>query len=68
MGAGKVSSNRRDFLFVATASVFAVGTAAVVWPVIDSLNPDADVRAVAGSVEVDLSSIEVGQLDRQLLA
>lgn len=62
MGAeGKVSSNRRDFLFVATASVFAVGTAGVVWPVIDSLNPDADVRAVAGSVEVDLSSIEVGQ-------
>ncbi|WP_440271451.1 ubiquinol-cytochrome c reductase iron-sulfur subunit N-terminal domain-containing protein [Devosia neptuniae] len=62
MGAeGKVSSNRRDFLFVATASVFAVGTAGVVWPVIDSLNPDADVRAVAGSVECP-SSEHLAQL------
>lgn len=58
---GNVRSSRRDFLFVATASVFAIGTAAVVWPVIDSLNPADDVRALAVPVEVDLSPIEVGQ-------
>jgi len=38
----------------------AVGAAAVVWPMIDSLSPSADVLALA-STEVDLSPIEVGQ-------
>jgi ubiquinol-cytochrome c reductase iron-sulfur subunit len=35
------------------------GTAAVAWPIIDSMNPAADVRALA-STEVDLSPIEEG--------
>ena len=51
---------RRDFLYVATASFGAVGVAAVAWPLIDQMNPDRSVLALA-STEVDLSSIEEGQ-------
>jgi ubiquinol-cytochrome c reductase iron-sulfur subunit len=55
-----VDDNRRDFLFVATGSMAAVGVAAVVWPLIDQMNPDASVLSLA-STEVDLEPIEVGQ-------
>lgn len=51
--------SRRDFLYVATGAVGAVITAAVVWPLIDQMNPDASTLAVA-SMEYDLSSIETG--------
>lgn len=52
---------RRDFLYVATGSVFAVGIVGVIWPLIDSLNPSGDVRALGAPIDVDLASIEVGQ-------
>lgn len=51
---------RRDFLYIATGSFAAVGAAASVWPLIDQMNPDASVQALA-AIEVDLSAIEVGQ-------
>jgi len=51
---------RRDFLYLATGAMAAVGAAAAIWPFIDSMNPSADVLALA-SIEVDLSPIEVGQ-------
>ena len=51
---------KRDFLMVATAAVGAVGAGLTVWPFINSLNPSADVLALA-SIEVDLSTIEEGQ-------
>lgn len=51
---------RRDFLFVATGAAAAVGTAAVAWPFIAQMNPDASTRALA-SIEVDVSAIEPGQ-------
>ena len=51
---------RRDFLFLAAGAMAAVGTGAVVWPLIDSLNPAADVLALA-STEVDLAPVETGQ-------
>jgi ubiquinol-cytochrome c reductase iron-sulfur subunit len=51
---------RRDFLYLAAGAMGAVGTAAVVWPLIDTMNPSAEVLALA-STEVDLSPIEVGQ-------
>ena len=31
---------RRDFLFTASYAVGAVGVGAVVWPLIDQMNPD----------------------------
>lgn len=53
-------TSRRDFLYVATAGVAGVGIAMAAWPIIDQMNPSADVRALATS-EVDISQIEVGQ-------
>ncbi|WP_193367414.1 ubiquinol-cytochrome c reductase iron-sulfur subunit [Pelagibius marinus] len=51
---------RRDFLYLAAGAMGAVGVGAVAWPLIDSMNPSAEVLALA-STEVDLSPIEVGQ-------
>ena len=51
---------RRDFLFVAAGGFGAVGAAVAAWPLIDNLNPSADVLALS-SIEVDISKIEVGQ-------
>ena len=44
---------RRDFLFTASYTIGAVGLGAVVWPLIDQMNPDASVKALA-STEVDV--------------
>jgi ubiquinol-cytochrome c reductase iron-sulfur subunit len=51
---------RRDFLYLATASLAAIGTASFIWPFIDSMNPSADVLALA-SIDVNLSPVAVGQ-------
>lgn len=51
---------RRDFLYVATGSFAAVGAAVVAWPLINQMNPSADVLALA-SIDLDLSAIAVGQ-------
>ncbi|WP_038035071.1 ubiquinol-cytochrome c reductase iron-sulfur subunit [Thermopetrobacter sp. TC1] len=51
---------RRDFLYVATGTVGAVGTALALWPFIDQMNPDASVIALA-STEFDLAPLEEGQ-------
>ncbi|QXX75587.1 Ubiquinol-cytochrome c reductase iron-sulfur subunit [Methylovirgula sp. HY1] len=53
--------SRRDFLFIATGAVGAVGVASVIWPLIDQMNPDASTLAAA-STEVDISNIAVGQI------
>lgn len=50
---------RRDMLAVTTVSAGAVGSAMVVWPLIDNMNPAADTLALA-SIEVDISSIAEG--------
>ena len=52
-------AKRRDFLFTASYAVGAVGIAASVWPLVDQMNPDASVKALA-STEVDVSSLEPG--------
>jgi ubiquinol-cytochrome c reductase iron-sulfur subunit len=50
---------RRDFLFYATGGVAAVGTGAAVWPLINQMNPSADVKALS-SIRVDVSDVEPG--------
>lgn len=50
---------RRDFLYLVTGATAAVGVGAVVWPLIDSMNPAANVLALA-TVEVNLTGIEQG--------
>ena len=53
-------ASRRDFLYLSAAAMAAVGTSAAIWPLIDSMNPAADVRAVS-TVEVDLAPVQLGQ-------
>ena len=53
-------TNRRDFIFTASYALGAVGVGAAVWPLIDQMNPDASVKALA-STEVDISRVEKGQ-------
>ena len=50
---------RRDFIYYATAGAGAVVTGAAVWPLVNQMNPSADVRALA-SIRVDISAIEPG--------
>jgi ubiquinol-cytochrome c reductase iron-sulfur subunit len=52
-------ATRRDFLYVATGAAGVVTVGAAVWPVIDQMNPSADVLALA-SIEVDVSGVETG--------
>jgi ubiquinol-cytochrome c reductase iron-sulfur subunit len=51
---------RRDFLYIATGAVGAVGTAAAIWPLISQMNPDASTLALS-TVEVDIGPIAEGQ-------
>jgi len=50
---------RRDFLYYATAGAGAVGVGAAVWPLINQMNPSADVLALA-SIRVDVGGVEEG--------
>ncbi|MEB3701621.1 Ubiquinol-cytochrome c reductase iron-sulfur subunit [Candidatus Bealeia paramacronuclearis] len=54
------AASRRDFLILTAGAVGAVGTAAIAWPFIDSMNPSAEVLAQS-TTDVDLSAIQVGQ-------
>ena len=56
----KETSERRDFLFTASYALGAVGVGAAVWPLIDQMNPDASVKALA-TTEVDISTIGLGK-------
>lgn len=53
-------TSRRDFIFIATGAVGAVGVAAAAWPFIDQMNPAADTKALS-TTEVDLSAVQPGQ-------
>jgi ubiquinol-cytochrome c reductase iron-sulfur subunit len=50
---------RRDFLFIATASMGAVGVGGLAWPFIAQMNPDASALALSTS-EVDIGSMGPG--------
>ena len=50
---------RRDFLYYATAGAGAVTAGAAVWPLVNQMNPSADVLALS-SIRVDVSGIEPG--------
>jgi ubiquinol-cytochrome c reductase iron-sulfur subunit len=58
--AGLTIIRRRDFIHIAPVTFAGVGLAAATLPLINSMNPSAEVLAVS-SIEVDLSSIEPGQ-------
>jgi len=50
---------RRDFLYLVTGMTGAVGAAAVAWPFIDQMRPDASTLALA-SIEVNVAAVEPG--------
>ena len=54
------AGTRRDFLYVASGAVGAVGAAAAAWPFIDQMNPSTATLALA-STEVDLGTVQPGQ-------
>ena len=54
------SLRRRDFINIAAVSFAGVGAAAVVLPLVNQMNPSADVLALS-STEVDISKIAMGQ-------
>ena len=51
---------RRDFINIAAVAFAGVGAVAIVLPLVNQMNPSADVLALS-STEVDLSKIEAGQ-------
>ena len=51
--------SRRDFLYIATAAAGTVTVGAAIWPLINQMNPSADVQALA-SIEVDVAGLEPG--------
>ncbi len=51
--------SRRDFLYLTTGMAGVVGAAAVAWPFIDQMRPDASTLALS-SIEVDVSALEPG--------
>ena len=53
---------RRDFLYVATGAVAAVGGAAVLVPLIAQMNPDASTIAAGAPIDVDLAPVGEGQV------
>ena len=53
------SGDRRDFLYYATAGVGAVTVGAAVWPLVNQMNPSADVQA-ASQMRVDVGGIAEG--------
>lgn len=57
--AGSHNADRRDFLYYATAGAGVVATGAAVWPLVNQMNPSADVKALA-SIEVDISGVAEG--------
>jgi ubiquinol-cytochrome c reductase iron-sulfur subunit len=53
------SGTRRDFLYVATGAAGAVAAGAAIWPLVNQMNPSADVQALS-TIRVDISTVEPG--------
>ena len=54
------ASSRRDFIHITSGVSIAVASGAAMWPLIDQMNPSADILAIA-SIEIDLEPLEKGQ-------
>ena len=55
------NGSRRDFLYVSTAAAGAITVGGAIWPLINQMNPSADVAALS-SIEVDVKELEPGLL------
>ena len=54
------NKTRRNFIHQASGALGAVAVVSAGWPLVDQMNPDASVKALA-STEVDVSSMQPGQ-------
>jgi ubiquinol-cytochrome c reductase iron-sulfur subunit len=54
------TQTRRDFIVTLAGGMAAVGAATAAWPLIDSMNPSADVLASGSPLDVDISQVEMG--------
>ncbi len=52
--------SRRDVILIGAGAFAAIGGAAVLWPLLDQMNPDASALSMA-STDVDISHIDEGQ-------
>ncbi|KAF8818703.1 ubiquinol-cytochrome c reductase iron-sulfur subunit [Rickettsia endosymbiont of Cardiosporidium cionae] len=52
--------DRRDFIVLTATGMVAIGALCTIWPLVDSMNPAADILAIS-EIEVDLSSILAGE-------
>ena len=52
--------SRRDVILIGATAFAAIGGAAVLWPLLDQMNPDASTLSLA-SIDVDLAPVEEGQ-------
>jgi ubiquinol-cytochrome c reductase iron-sulfur subunit len=50
---------RRDFIYYATASAGVVTAGAAIWPLVNQMNPSADVKALS-SIRVDVADLAPG--------
>ncbi len=53
------AGSRRDFLYYATAGAGTIAVGAAVWPLVNQMNPSADVQALS-QIFVDISDVEEG--------
>jgi len=54
-----IDTTRRDLIYYATGATGVVVTGAAVWPLINQMNPSADVQALS-QIFVDVSGVEPG--------
>ena len=52
--------SRRDVILIGAGAFAAIGGAAMLWPLLDQMNPDASTLSLS-SIDVDLAPIEEGQ-------
>jgi ubiquinol-cytochrome c reductase iron-sulfur subunit len=57
---GEGGVRRRDFINIGAVAAAGVGALALVYPLVNQMNPSADVLALA-SIDVDLAAIQPGQ-------
>ena len=62
MTATSAEPTRRDFLYIATGAVGAIGAAATLVPLVSQMNPDASTIAAGAPIEVELGPITEGQI------
>ena len=57
----RITSTRRDFIYIATATVGAIGAVSTLVPLIGQMNPDQATIAAGAPLDVDIGKLQPGQ-------